>query len=68
MCFNEIWLSESVADSHVNIEGFSIFCVDRTNDSGKVKDGGLRVFVNEQWCQPNNNKNKLCKKNAEIFT
>ena len=25
MCFTETWLSENVADSHVNIEGFSIF-------------------------------------------
>ena len=33
MCFTETWLSENVADSHVNIEGFSIFRADRTNDS-----------------------------------
>ena len=54
MCFTETWLSENVADSHVNIEGFSIFLADRTNDSGKLKGGGLCVFVNDQWCHPNN--------------
>ena len=54
MCFTETWLSENVADSHVNIEGFSIFRADRTNDSGKLKGGGLCVFVNDQWCHPNN--------------
>ena len=35
MCFTDTWLSENVADSHVNIEGFSIFRADRTNDCGK---------------------------------
>ena len=54
MCFTESWLSENVADSHVNIEGFSIFCADRTDDSGKLNGGGLCVFVNGQWCHPNN--------------
>ena len=33
MCFTETWLSENVADSHVNIEGFSIFRAYRTKDS-----------------------------------
>ena len=66
MCFTETWLSENVADSHVNIEGFSIFCADRTIDSGKLKGGGLCVFVNDQWCHPNNItiKHKSCSKNA----
>ena len=68
MYFTETWLSENVADSHVNIEGFSIFHANRTNDSGKLKGGGLCVFVNEQWCHLNNItiKHKSCSKNAEI--
>ena len=69
MCFSETWLSENVADSHVNIEGFSIFRVDRTNDTEKLRGGGLCVFVNEQWCHLNNIaiKHKSCSKNGEIF-
>ena len=69
MCFTETWLSEKVADSHVNIEGFSIFCADRPKDSGKLKGGGLCVFENDQLCHPNNIriKHKSCSQNAEIF-
>ena len=69
MCLTETWLSENVDDSHVNIEGFSIFRADRTSDSGKLLGGGLRVFVNEQWCHPNNIsiKHKSSSKNAEII-
>ena len=69
MCFTETWLSENVADSHLNIEGFSIFRANRTNDSGKLKGGGLCVLVNGQWCHPNNITIKLksCSQNAEIF-
>ena len=52
MCFNETWLSENVADSHVSIT--NIFRADRTNDSGKLKGGGLCISVNDQWCHPNN--------------
>ena len=69
MCFTETWLCESVAESHVNIAGFSIFRAERTNDSGKIKGGGLCVFVNEQWCHPNNIiiQYKSCSRNAENF-
>ena len=52
MCFAQTGLSENVADSHVNIEGFSIFSADRTNDSGKLNSGGLCVFLNEQCVTP----------------
>ena len=65
MCFAETWLSENVADSHVNIEGFSIFSADRENDFGKLKGGGLCIYMNKQWCHHNNIiKLKSCSKNA----
>ena len=69
MYFTETWLSENVADSHVNIEDFSIFRADRTNDSEQIKVGGLCVFVNEQWCHPNNIaiRHKSCSQNGGIF-
>ena len=69
MCSNETWLSENVADSHVNIESFSTFRADRTNDCGKLKGGGLCIFVNEQWCQPNNIriKHKSCSKTPKFL-
>ena len=51
MCYADSWLSDNVTDSHVNIEGLSIYRTDRTNDSGKLKSGGLCVYVDEQWCQ-----------------
>ena len=68
-CFTETWLSENVADSHVNIEGFSIFRADRTNNSGKLNGGFLCVFVIEQWCHLNNITIMLksCSKITEIF-
>ena len=47
MGFTETWLSENVADSHVNIEGLAIFRADRTNCFGKIKCGGLCVLVKQ---------------------
>ena len=41
----EAWLSESATHSH---QWLCHFCADRTNNSEKIKGGGLCVFVNEQ--------------------
>ena len=41
MCYTETWLSDDVPDSHVNMEGFSLFRSDRTKDSGKKNGGGV---------------------------
>ena len=35
MSYTETWLSNDVRDSHVNVEGFSLFRSDRTKDSGQ---------------------------------
>ena len=68
MCFTETCLSESLAVSHVNIDGFSIFLADRTSDSGKNTGGGLCFFVSQLLYHPNDIAIKLkpCCKNAEI--
>ena len=70
MCYTETWLSDDVRDSHVNMEGFSLFRSDRTKDSGKKNGGGVCLFVNEKWCHRNNMslKHKVCTPNVELLT
>ena len=61
MCHTETWLADAVRDSHVNIDGFSLFRSDGNKDSDK-QDWRRFVFVNEKWCHQNNLavKRKVC--------
>ena len=70
MCYTETWLTDAVRDSHVNIDGFSLFSGDRTKDSCKKIGGGLCLFVNLKWCHQNNmaQKHKVCMPNVEMLT
>ena len=49
MCYTETWLSDDVPDSHVNMEGFSLFRSDRTKGLWQ-KEWRWCVFVSEKWC------------------
>ena len=69
-CYTETWLTDAVRDSHVNIEGFSLFRGDRIKDSCKKIGDGLCLFVNEKWCHRNSMavKHKVCTPNVEMLT
>lgn len=70
MVFTETWLSSMQNDELVAVDGFKTFRGDRTVDSGKQVGGGLIVYVNEQYCHPNNVsiKSHTCTPNSEILT
>ena len=60
MCFPETWLTPTINDSHVNIDGFTIVRSDRTTKSGKQTSGG--AYINDKSAHNNNIhiKNTLC--------
>lgn len=70
MVFTETWLTKNHTDDLVEIDGFKVFRGDRTVDSMKHGGGGLMVYVNEDYCHPNNTiiKSHTCTPNAEILT
>lgn len=41
-------------DELVAVDGLKAFQGDRTVDAGKRGGGGLMVYVNEDYCHPNN--------------
>ena len=59
MCYTETWLTDAFRESHVKMDGFSLFRSDRTKDSGKKNGSGVCLFVNEKWCHGNNMSVKL---------
>ena len=54
MVFTETWLNRNHTDELVAVDGFKALRGDRTADSGKKGGGGLMVYVNEEYCHPNN--------------
>ncbi|KAK7483337.1 hypothetical protein BaRGS_00025397 [Batillaria attramentaria] len=70
LCFSETWLSDKIADSCVDIDGFTLNRGDRNKDSGKRTGGGVGLFVSNKWCHPNNVsvKQVLCSPTVEFLT
>ena len=52
------------------MDGFKLLPGDRTAESGKKCGGGVCVYINEQWCHPNNAtiRRYSCSENIEILT
>lgn len=70
MCFSESWLNDSIADTSVDIAGFTAVRVDRDpRMSGKTKGGGLTLYVNNRWCHPGliTVKERICCRDDELL-
>lgn len=50
LCFSETWLSDKILPMGIQLDGFSIHRADRTVESGKLKGGGVFLFINSNWC------------------
>ncbi|KAJ8033946.1 hypothetical protein HOLleu_24335 [Holothuria leucospilota] len=60
MCFTEIFLSERVPDSVIDIPNYTLVRGDRTIESGKSRGGVLCFFINDSWCNNFSIKQKTC--------
>ncbi len=70
LCFTESWLHDQIPDNTVAMDGFTMFRADRKKEAGKKKGGGLCVYINKQWCNPNNTslRSTLCTPDVELLT
>lgn len=50
VALQETWLNENIADSDVDIKGFSVFRTDRKH-SQKEKGGGVLLYVSNNFCE-----------------
>ncbi|RUS85631.1 hypothetical protein EGW08_006643 [Elysia chlorotica] len=68
--FTETWFEPCTPDQSVKIDGFTLLRGDRTSQSGKVRGGGVCLYINERWAHPNNItiKNKQCTPDLELLT
>lgn len=49
--FTETWLHPDIPNSLVELNGFSLARFDRCFESGKRREGGLCVYINDKWCR-----------------
>lgn len=53
-CFTETWLHDANLDFSVTTVGFSSVRGNRRQgESGKRKEGGLAILINNRWCSSN---------------
>ena len=50
LLITETWLHSLIADSAIQLAGYTAQRQDRTSNSGKSSGGGLCVYVNNIWC------------------
>ena len=70
LCFSESWLNDDIADSCVEIAGFTTVRVDKdARTCGKNKGGGLILYVNNRWCNPGHItvKEMICCQGVELL-
>lgn len=71
MVFTETWLCNNITDATIELPGFSQVRADRDPSlSGKSKGGGLIIYINERWCNPNHItvKNIICCPDVELLS
>ena len=68
LCFTETWLKPDTPNTHVEPDGFTVYCGDRTVDSGKeLGTGGVCLFVNNRWCNNVTVKDNKCTPILELL-
>ena len=68
IALTETWLDESVPDTCVNLNHFSLVRNDRSaEDSGKTKGGGVCMYINSMWCNTFVTKKALCTPDLEML-
>lgn len=70
LLFTETWLMDHTPDSVVTLDGFQLLRTDRSmRESGKRRGGGLAMYVNKRWCNPEHItvKEQRCIKDIELL-
>ncbi len=70
LCFTESWLNDSSPASYTEMDGFSVFRLDRDCEkTGKKTGVGVCLYVNEQWCHSGHItvKESVCEENIELL-
>lgn len=68
IALTETWLDESISDTEVSLDNFTVIRSDRTGQSGKTCGGGVCLFINHKWANNIKVHRKLCTPHLEMLT
>lgn len=54
-------------DPLVQVQGFSNVCMDRNNNSGKTRGGGICVYIKDSWCSNYTTKDMVRTPDLELI-
>lgn len=64
----ETWLYEAVPDEEVTLDNFILIRSDRTTGSGKMRGGGVCLYINNRWCNNIKVHHRMCSPDLEMLT
>lgn len=67
MIYTETWLQGDFPDPLVQVQGFSNVRMDRNNNSGKLRGGGICVYIKNSWCTSFTVKDTVCTPDLELL-
>ncbi|KAK0141045.1 RNA-directed DNA polymerase from mobile element jockey [Merluccius polli] len=67
MAFTETWFGKDVPDNFIQIEGFSHVRLDRDVNSGKLRGGGVCIYINDSWCRNLAVRDRICTPDLELL-
>uniref|UniRef100_A0A3B5PZ90 Reverse transcriptase domain-containing protein n=1 Tax=Xiphophorus maculatus TaxID=8083 RepID=A0A3B5PZ90_XIPMA len=69
LILTETWLNLSIPDNVVSLEGLATFRADRSSAlSGKTREGGLCIYINNNWCKNAMNVASYCSPDIKLLT
>ncbi|KAK7907136.1 hypothetical protein WMY93_015748 [Mugilogobius chulae] len=63
----ETWLHPDVPSSLVELNGFALVRADRSYESGKVRGGGVCIYIKDEWCRQYKVKEITCNPDVEYL-
>ena len=68
LCFTETWLSSEIPSETVDVSGFQIIRLDRSQtETQKSKVGGVCIYINGKWCRNYKIRFQLCQRDVELL-
>ena len=67
MVLTESWLNKDIPDALIDLQGFSCVRQDRDISSGKLRGGGLCIYVKGTWCRQLTVKETVCNPDLELL-
>ncbi len=63
----ESWLHSDIPDSLIDLQGFTCVRQDRDSSSGKMREGGICMYINDNWCKQFTTMETVCDPDLELL-